>query len=132
MNLTTTFEEYFDKELTNEYDNNYENFRDLSRFWIQRVLVPIIVLVGVVGNSMTIVVMTRKQMLSSTTIYLAALATSDMLYLIFTFILSLSHYPNADHIDYHFYWILWPINVLICDASSNISVWITVTFTIER
>lgn len=116
----------------NEYNDRYIEFRDQSRFWIQRVLVPIIMLIGVIGNSMTIIIMTRRRMRSSTNSYLAALATFDMIYLIFTFVLSLSHYPNAKNIKYYYYWLLWPITVLICDASSNTSIWLTVTFTIER
>lgn len=71
-------------------------------------------------------------MRSSTNWYLAALAIFDMIYLIFTFILSLKHYPNAHSIDYYWYWYLLPISTMITDASSNTSVWLTVTFTIER
>jgi hypothetical protein len=116
----------------NDLNYSYLEFRDQSRFWIQRVLVPIISLIGVIGNSMTIVIMTRRRMRSSTNSYLAALATYDMLYLIFTFVLSLSHYPNSNDIKFYYYWLLWPINVLIFDVSSNTSIWLTVTFTIER
>jgi hypothetical protein len=125
----------FSNELTtqkNDLNYSYLEFRDQSRFWIQRVLVPIISLIGVIGNSMTIVIMTRRRMRSSTNSYLAALATYDMLYLIFTFVLSLSHYPNANDIKYYYYWLLWPITLFICDVSSNTSIWLTVTFTIER
>jgi hypothetical protein len=125
----------FSNELTNQKNDlnySYLEFRDQSRFWIQRVLVPIISLIGVIGNSITIVIMTRRRMRSSTNSYLAALATYDMLYLIFTFVLSLSHYPNANDIKYYYYWLLWPITLFICDVSSNTSIWITVTFTIER
>jgi hypothetical protein len=116
----------------NSVNNVFIEFRDQSRFWIQRVLVPIITMVGVMGNCMTIVIMTRKRMRSSTNSYLAALAIFDMLYLIFTFVLSLSHYPNSNHTRYYYYWLFWPLAVFICDTSSNISIWLTVTFTIER
>jgi len=121
-----------DQSYNTDLNDNYLEFRDQSRFWIQRVLVPIITVIGVIGNSMTIVIMTRRRMRSSTNSYLAALATFDMLYLIFTFVLSLSHYPNAKSTKYYYYWLLWPFTVLICDASSNTSIWLTVTFTIER
>ena len=121
------------EEPVNQFEDKYQEFRDQSRFWIQRVLVPVITFVGVIGNTITIVIMTHKRMRSSSTnCYLAALATFDMFYLIFTFVLSLSHYPNAKHIDYYYYWVLWPFSVMICDASSNASVWLTVTFTMER
>lgn len=113
-------------------DEEYVFFLDQSRFWIQRVLVPIIMIIGVIGNTITIVIMTRRRMRSSTNWYLAALATFDMLYLIFTFILSFRHYSNIKNVKYYYYWILWPFAVMICDGSSNTSIWLTVTFTIER
>lgn len=71
-------------------------------------------------------------MRSSTNWYLAALAIFDMIYLIFTFILSLKHYPNAHDINYYLYWYMFPFSMMITDAASNTSVWLTVTFTIER
>lgn len=88
--------------------------------------------VGIVGNTITMVIMTRRRMRSSTNWYLAALAIFDMLYLIFTFVLSLKHYPNAYDVAYYAYWYMIPFSHMITDAASNTSVWLTVTFTIER
>ncbi|XP_076306878.1 thyrotropin-releasing hormone receptor-like [Tachypleus tridentatus] len=113
-------------------ESMYLRFRDLSRFWIQRVLVPIISFVGVVGNLVTIIIMTRRQMRSSTNNYLAALAVFDMLYLMCIFILSIAHYPGLTDPQHITYWRLWPYALLLTDACSNTSVWLTVTFTIER
>ncbi|XP_074601288.1 uncharacterized protein LOC141855236 [Brevipalpus obovatus] len=102
------------------------------RFWIQRILVPIVVIIGVIGNSLTIVIMTRRRMRSSTNFYLAALAAVDMIYLIFIFILSLPHYPHFDGVEYRLYWTCYPVYTMIVDVSANASVWLTVTFTFER
>jgi len=33
-------------------DPRYIEFRDLSRFWIQRVLVPIVMIIGVIGRQL--------------------------------------------------------------------------------
>ncbi|XP_076315577.1 thyrotropin-releasing hormone receptor-like [Tachypleus tridentatus] len=107
-------------------------FLNLSRFWIQRVFVPIISFVGVVGNLSTIVIMTRRHMRSSTNNYLTGLAIFDMLYLMCILILSISHYPGMTDFHHVNYWRLWPYTILLTDACSNTSVWLTVAFTIER
>lgn len=109
-----------------------EEFQLNSRFWIQRVLVPLIMIIGFIGNTVTIFIMTQRRMRSSTNWYLAALAIVDMSYLVFSFILSFQHYPHIHETQFYFYWKLWPYMLTITDASSNSSVWITVTFTIER
>lgn len=113
-------------------DKSLVEFQEQSRFWIQRILVPIIMIIGVIGNTMTIFIMTQRRMRSSTNWYLAALAIFDMSYLVFSFILSLQHYPNIHDLNYYAYWKMWPYLLTITDSSSNSSVWITVTFTIER
>lgn len=94
---------------------------------------PVVILIGVIGNSMTIIIMTRKRMRSSTNVYLAFLATVDMLYLTLTFILSLKHYPGVRNPTglTRLYWRLTPIFMMLADACTNCSVWLTAAFTIE-
>lgn len=103
-----------------------------SRFWIQKVLVPILVCIGVTGNTITVMVLTRRRMRSSTNIYLSALAIADIIYLLFVFLLSAVHYNNIHDRKYELYWRFYGISHWLCDTASSTSIWLTVSFTIER
>lgn len=46
-------------EKRNNITDPTAEFLNNSRFWIQRVLVPILVFIGVVGNIVTVMVLTR-------------------------------------------------------------------------
>lgn len=98
---------------------NYERFMDESRHWVQRVMVPLVMCVGVVGNSVSMVVLTRRKMRSSTNSYLTALAISDLLYLVFVFSLSLKHHPDIKHPRHWFYWQYFRYALWLTDASSK-------------
>ncbi|XP_037789424.1 FMRFamide receptor-like [Penaeus monodon] len=71
-------------------------------------------------------------MRSSTNNYLTALAISDLLYLVFIFSLSIRHHPGMDHPHHWFYWHYFRYALWLTDATSSTSIWLTVTFTIER
>lgn len=109
-------------------------FRDDLRFWIQRVAVPLVVAVGVLGNAVTVVVLTRRRMSSSTNTYLTALAVADLLYLLGIFYLSVEHYPDV-HLSTNLtacYWNYYRFIIWFTDVASAVSVWLTVSFTVER
>ncbi|XP_018567616.1 FMRFamide receptor-like isoform X2 [Anoplophora glabripennis] len=113
-------------------DPNTELILQASRFWIQRVLVPITVVIGVAGNTITVMVLTRRRMRSSTNIYLSALAIADIIHLFFVLLLSFKHYSNIHDGKYELYWRFLGIMFWFCDAASSTSVWLTVSFTVER
>ncbi|XP_072384816.1 uncharacterized protein Proc-R isoform X1 [Diabrotica undecimpunctata] len=103
-----------------------------SRFWVQKVLVPTLLCLGVIGNTVTIMVLTRRRMRSSTNIYLSALAVADIIHLVFGFLLSFEHYHNIHDRKYELYWRFYGLTHWFCDAASATSAWLAVSFTIER
>ncbi|XP_014262107.1 FMRFamide receptor-like [Cimex lectularius] len=107
-------------------------FLNGCRFWFPFVFVPVIVIIGIIGNVITIIVLTRKRMKSSTNSYLTALASSDLLFLVFNMILSLEHYRGMKHLDCITYWQIWRFSIWLADVTGGISVWLTVSFTLER
>ena len=110
------------------YDNR--EALEMTRFVVQRILVPIVVLFGAVGNTASIVVLTHKSMKTSTNCYLTALAVFDALYLIMTFVLSLKHYDDLYEKEVFCY--IYIVARVMGDMFSNVSVCLTVTFTVER
>lgn len=97
----------------------YHKFMVGSRHWVQRVFVPVVLLIGFLGNSVTILVLSRPRMRSSTNTYLTALATSDLLYLLSVFSLSLQHHPHMSHPRHWLYWHYCKYAYWIADASSE-------------
>lgn len=97
---------------------------------MQRYSIPVIASVGVVVNCLSMVVLTRKRMRSSTNCYLTALAFFDALYLVFNFSMSLIHHEGF--IDSKSYNDYIPWGFPLTDLCSNTSVWLIVSFTVER
>ncbi|KAH3713705.1 hypothetical protein DPMN_073502 [Dreissena polymorpha] len=103
---------------------------ETTRFAVQKILVPILTTLGLVGNVISICVLTHKSMVSSTNCYLTTLAVFDTLYILFSFSLSLRHYPAVDETIVFQLW--YPFGKALTDACSNVSVSLTVTFSLER
>ncbi len=83
------------------------------------------------GNILAITVLTKRRMImSSTNNYLIALALVDIAYLLLTLILNTLQ--NPCFVNTSISEILFTIFRPIADFSSNTSVWLVVTFTVER
>ncbi|XP_076082571.1 FMRFamide receptor-like [Mytilus galloprovincialis] len=101
-----------------------------TRFVADRILIPVIVILGIAGNSCNIAVLSRPKMRTSTNVYLTNLAVFDMLYLIFMLTLSMIHCRDKDMNASSYYYI--PYGRALSDLFGNCSVWVTVCFTLER
>ncbi|XP_050532343.1 FMRFamide receptor-like [Daktulosphaira vitifoliae] len=110
----------------------YCYFRKDVHFWAQQALLPAVVAIGLVGNMLSVVVLTREPMKSSTSTYLTALAVSDLFYLLFVFTISFENYSWIVDADYYIYWKWYPYGLWLTDAASNTSVLLIVSFTVER
>ena len=67
MNGTDGLGDFLDDD-PDFYSSWEVKFQNSSRFWVQRVLVPIVVLFGALGNLITIYILTRRPMRSSTNV----------------------------------------------------------------
>ncbi|XP_061400955.1 uncharacterized protein LOC133336691 [Musca vetustissima] len=101
------------------------------RHVVQKILVPCIFVIGVLGNSVSVYVLTRKRMRCTTNIYLTALAITDIFFLTMGLLLSFQHYQYI-HLHVKLYWELYGTFTWLCDACAYISIYIAVCFTIER
>lgn len=112
-------------------EEELQAIREQTILVVQKILFPIVVLFGCFGNTITIVVLTRPWMKSSTNYYLTILAIYDVLYLIFAFSMSFQHYAYINvertYAIYRAY-----IGRTLTDIWSNTGIWLTVTFTVER
>lgn len=116
------------------YSDEYKEFYLRARFITGLVFYPIICVFGLTGNVMSIIVMSQKQMRSSTNTYLFALAISDLIklmcdFLYFMVILLFQINPVTGNRAYGF---LYPYAHYIFKTSLCISAWLTVSVAIER
>jgi len=92
---------------------------------------PLLVLFGLTGNCLSILVLTRRRLIrTSTNNYLTILAAFDSCYLIFTLLLNFGSHSKFSKYSFTetFLHILRPL----ADFSSNTATWLIVCFTLER
>ncbi|CAF1069380.1 unnamed protein product [Adineta steineri] len=101
--------------------------RTIIKFYIW----PLLVLFGLTGNCLSILVLTRRRLIrTSTNNYLTILALFDSCYLIFTLLLNFASHPKFS--QYSFTQTLLYLLRPLADFSSNTATWLIVCFTLER
>lgn len=99
-------------------------------------VMPALVVLGTITNSLNILVLTHKSMRTSTYLYLAALAVSDMLQLVFNLVSGLGFLSK--HISSYYlctseiYSFLRYFSIYINTGFMSTSASIVTTFTVER
>lgn len=68
----------------------------------------------------------------STNVYLTALAVADIIFLLFVMYLSIKTYPMSHGRSFEFFQRTMGLAHWICDAAAYTSIYLTVSFTVER
>ncbi|KAA3682030.1 uncharacterized protein DEA37_0011841 [Paragonimus westermani] len=95
-----------------------------------KILTPCFCFVGLIANTLNVVVLTRAWMSSSTNVYLTAVAVCDIFYLLFCFLFSLYAYDTIREAKFYIYSISFILGT--ANLFSNTNTWLTVCFTLER
>ena len=119
---------------TNNINDSYADFYNSAQFITGLILYPIICFIGITGNILTLVVLSHRKMLSSTNVYLSALAVADLFKLfndLLYFIVSIlmrTHPTEANHMM----GLMYPISHYIFNEAVCVSSWLTVCVGVER
>ncbi|XP_014770365.1 FMRFamide receptor [Octopus bimaculoides] len=117
-------------DLVNDDNDTAREVLEVTRFVVQKILSPTVSTIGFVGNTLSIIVLSRRRMQSSTNVYLTALSVCDLLYLFFMVTLNFVHCSYQQQPKFAFYYM--PYARVLTDLFGNMAVWLTVSFTVER
>ncbi|XP_029638060.1 FMRFamide receptor-like [Octopus sinensis] len=132
--VTSTLESSFIKHLPNSTDTNHEDFYHMAQYITGLIVYPITCVFGITGNILTLVVLSHKDLATSTNVYLSALAVGDLIKLIndtLYFIVLLIKTWNPDKGDESLS-RLYPYAHYLFNLSLCITGWLTVSVAFER
>ena len=132
--------------IPNEWDINFMDTLELSdmqfrlgvfMYYLNGVCGMIICVLGMIGNILSVIVLSQRVMSSSTYSYLSALAMSDTVFLFFTMLLLLkdTDKPLKDGTAWQdpvYYIKMFPIVHPAAVTFQVTSIWLTLAFTVDR
>jgi nociceptin receptor len=117
-----------------ELDVEYKSFYETAQFITGLILYPIICTVGISGNILTLIVLQHPKLLTSTNVFLSALAVADLfklfndiLYLIFNILVRTK--PSAGN---EMWGYMYPFSHYVLNQSVCVASWLTVCIGVER
>ncbi|XP_064631850.1 sex peptide receptor-like isoform X2 [Lineus longissimus] len=122
-----TNDSYVNEEV-NQGDDTCDWAKDHPIFYVtHQVCLPVICVVGILAIILTIIVLNRKSMWTSTNCYLTALAIADLVFLMF-----LATKVLDGKIEYHVFEMYFHYAEIMINTCLIVSVWLTVVLGIER
>ncbi|KAK7110230.1 G-protein coupled receptor daf-37-like [Littorina saxatilis] len=105
-----------------------------TQFVVDRVLIPLVVTFGIVGNFLSLVVLTRKEMASPTNSFLTALAISDISLLLLQVPMFFGLNPSVASTDSFKLFVRYytVIMYVMTNVFLTCTCWLTVAVTVER
>ena len=124
------------KEVHNIQPSNANYEWDLFLYYLMGIGGMTLCCLGIIGNILSIIVLTRRVMRSSTYSYLTALAISDTFFLFFTMLICLrdTRKPHRGEIRWvePYYAYMFPFIHPLVITTQITSIWLTLAFTVDR
>ena len=113
---------------------DYQLFYEWAQFITALFVYPIVCFLGIIGNTLALIVLSHKDMATSTNVYLSALAVSDtikllndMLYFVMIILKKCGLDDDAKIISHYYPYAHYIFNMSVC-----VTAWLTVSVAIER
>ncbi|KAJ8307207.1 hypothetical protein KUTeg_015291 [Tegillarca granosa] len=114
--------------------DEHQQFYQIAQFITGLIIYPIVCIIGIIGNTLALIVLSHKDMKTSTNVYLSALAVSDTIKLINDFFYFVMLVLQSNKMDGNKMVIsnFYPYAHYIFQMSVCVTAWLTVSVAVER